>query len=221
MFPTLVTDWQTEKRVGSGPIGNGSSFDVANPIEAHLKTLAKLRDDHPVLSTGASNVLYAQNGLLVVQRVDLATGRSVIVAFNNGNANATAPLAADGSVVFGTGTLTNGRITVPPVSALVVAQSALPTGPKTTIKLTAKPDDLTSYFALTATAGTQPASVTFAIRRHGGTWQRVAIDDSAPYRGFLDPARFKRHEHVEGIAVARGVGGTVSVSQIATFAPNG
>ena len=35
MFPTQVSDWQTEPRVGSPPIGKGSSFDVtANPIEA-------------------------------------------------------------------------------------------------------------------------------------------------------------------------------------------
>jgi len=221
MFPTQVTDWQTEQRVGSGPIGNGSSFDVSNPIETHVKTLAKLRDDYPVLSTGASNVLYAQAALLVVQRVDLATGESAIVAFNNGNTNASTALAADGRVVFGAGTLANGRITVPPVSALVVAQSPLATAAKTTLTLRAKADDLTSYFALTATAGAQPASVTFAIRRAGGQWQRVAIDDSAPYRAFLDPARFKRHEQVQGIAVARGAGGTVSVSQIATFRPNG
>ena len=34
MFPTQVTDWQTEPRVGSPPIGTGSSFaDTENPIE--------------------------------------------------------------------------------------------------------------------------------------------------------------------------------------------
>jgi glycosidase len=221
MFPTQVADWQTEKRVGSGPIGKGSSFDVTSPIEAHLETLAKLRDDYPVLSTGASNILYAQNALLVVQRVDLATGQSAIVAFNNSDKSASTAVTAGGRVVFGTGTLANGRITVPPVSALVVAQSALGAAPKTAVALAAKPDALTAYFALTATPGAQPASVTFAIRRKGGAWQRVAIDDSAPYRAFLDPARFKKHEKVEGVAVARRAGGTVSVSQIAAFDPHG
>jgi glycosidase len=221
MFPTQITDWQTEQRVGSGPIGNGSSFDVANPIEDHLRKLAKLRDDYPVLSTGASDVLYAQGSLLVVQRVDIATGQSVVVAFNNGDTSASAAVAAAGQVVFGNGTVANGRVTVPPVSALVVAQQPLAAGGKTTVMLTARPDDLTAYYALTASAGAQPVSVTFAIRRAGGAWQRVAIDDSAPYRAFLDPTRFKKHEKVQGIAVAHGVGGTVSVSQIATFPPNG
>jgi hypothetical protein len=221
MFPTQVTDWQTEKRVGSGPIGKGSSFDVSSPIEAHLKALGRLRDDYPVLSTGASYVLYAQASLLVVQRVDVATGQAVVVAFNNGDTSASTALAAVGKVVFGTGTVVGGRITVPPVSALVLAQQPLAAGTKTPVKLSAKPDDLTAYFALTATAGSQPASVTFAIRRKGGAWQRLAIDDSAPYRAFLDPGRFKKHEKVDGVAVARGVGGTVSVSQIATFSPHG
>ena len=221
MFATQVTDWKTEPRVGSGPIGNGSSFDVTNPIEAHLRELAKLRDDYPVLSIGASNVLDAQNSLLVVQRVDIASGQSALVAFNNGDTAASAAVAAAGRVVFGTGTLQNGRITVPPLSAVVVAQQPLATGAKTAVTLAAKPDDLTAYFALTATAGAQPVSVAFAIRRAGGAWQRVAVDDSAPYRAFLDPTRFKRHEKVQGIAVARGVGGTVSVSHIATFTPNG
>ena len=30
MFPTQVPDWQTEQRVGSPPIGKGSSFDVTD-----------------------------------------------------------------------------------------------------------------------------------------------------------------------------------------------
>jgi hypothetical protein len=64
-------------------------------------------------------------------------------------------------------------------------------------------------------------SVAFAIRRHGGSWQRVAIDDSRPYRAFLVPGRFKKHEKVDAIAAVRTAGGTVSVSQIATIMPSG
>ena len=57
MFPTQVEDWQTEPRVGSPPIGNGSSFDVRdNPIELRLKQLAALRDSNPALATGPTIV---------------------------------------------------------------------------------------------------------------------------------------------------------------------
>jgi hypothetical protein len=64
-------------------------------------------------------------------------------------------------------------------------------------------------------------SVAFAIRRRGGSWQRVAIDDSAPYRAFLEPGRFKPHERIDAVAVARGLNGATSISQIATLRPNG
>jgi hypothetical protein len=48
----------------------------------------------------------------------------------------------------------------------------------------------------------------------------VAIDDSAPYRAFLEPARFQKHERVRGVAVARGTDGSVAVSPVVTFQPN-
>ena len=54
MFPTQVAEWKTQERVGSPPIGSGSSFDVTNPIEGELRSLGALRDSHPALSTGAT-----------------------------------------------------------------------------------------------------------------------------------------------------------------------
>ena len=63
-------------------------------------------------------------------------------------------------------------------------------------------------------------SVAFAIRRHGGGWQRVAIDDSAPYHAYLEPGRFAKHERIDGIAVARGTDGTVRRSKVVSFTPN-
>jgi hypothetical protein len=115
MFPTQVSDWQTESRVGSPPIGKGSSFDVTdNPIELQLKQLSAVRDAYPA-----------------------------------------------------------------------------------------------------------PVSVTFALRRKGGTWQRLAIDDSAPYRAFVDPGLYPKHERIDAVAVAHALDGRVSVSPVTTFAANG
>jgi len=45
------------------------------------------------------------------------------------------------------------------------------------------------------------------------------VDASAPYRGFLDPSRFKKGETVDGVAVARGLDGTVAVSSVVPFKP--
>jgi hypothetical protein len=119
-------------------------------------------------------------------------------------------------------------IDLPPLSSFV----AVPAGAVQTEKigqptLKARPDSLTSYYLLwaafnggSATQARQAASIAFAIRRRGGAWQRVAVDDSLPYRAFLTPNRFKKHETVEGVAVARGLDGTIAMSQIASFMPN-
>src|SRR4051794_35321416 len=227
MFATQVADWQTQPRVGSPPIGKGSSFAVsANPIQAQLRTLAALRDAHPELSTGASVVRYAKNGVLVVSRIDLATRREVVVGFNNGPAAArvtvaTATPGAAWSVVFGSGTAAGGlTLTIPSVSAVAAAPSAsLPATPVTRPTLSGKPDELTALYLLAANVRGGPASVTFAIRARGGAWRRVAIDDSAQYRAFLEPRRFAKGERVEAVAVARGANGSVAVSKGVSVRP--
>ncbi|MFL5961554.1 MAG: alpha-amylase family glycosyl hydrolase [Gaiellaceae bacterium] len=229
MFPTQVSAWQTETRVGSASIGKGSAFDVAdNPLGVQMKSLAAVRDAHPELSTGASVVRAAKDAVLVVSRLDLATGREIVTAFNNGTTASTVRIqtsspSAVWSIAFGSGAASgNLTLTIPPVSALVaVPSTAMPKVAPPKPILTARTDDLTSYYRLgVAGTGTALVSVAFAIRRRGGAWQRVAIDDSLPYRAFLSPTRFKKHEALEGVAVARGLDGTISISQIASFVPN-
>jgi hypothetical protein len=226
MFPTQVSDWKTEARVGGPPIGNGSSFDVSSPLEPFLTQLAALRDAHPELSTGASVIRYAKDAVLVVSRIDETTGREVVTAFNNGGTAATVTVqtatpGATWSVAFGTGTASgNLTLTIPPASALLaVPSSAMPQAAPQAPVLKAAPDALTDYELLSASVAGEPVSVWFAIRRPGGSWQKVSVDDSAPYRGFVDPLSFKKGQKVDAVAVARGLDGTVSVSKVVTFTP--
>ena len=211
MFPTRVSDWQTQARVGGPPIGTGSSLGIVdNPIETHLEELAALRDQHPALATGSSVIRYAKGGVLVVSRIDLAAGKEDVVGFNNGATRAVVDAyTSDGKI----------GMAIDPVS-FAMAEITIPRFPPSAPKLQAGDDSLTSYYRLSASDGRAPASVAFAIRRAGGSWQRVAIDDSEPYRAFLDPGRFKKHERVEGMAVARGTNGTTAVSKVVTFVPN-
>jgi hypothetical protein len=226
MFPTQVPEWQNEARVGGAPVGNGSSFDVQSPLEPFLTRLAALRDAHPELSTGASVIRYAKDAVLVVSRIDAATGRESVVAFNSGNTPATVSVqtatpGAAWSVAYGAGTASGGlTLTLPPVSALLaVPSTAMPRAKPATPVLKVAPDALTDYEALTATAAGEPVSVWFAIRRRGGSWQKVAVDDSAPYRGFVDPRSFEKGRKVDAVAVARGLDGSVAVSRVVTFTP--
>jgi glycosidase len=230
MFPTQVKAWQTEPRVGGPPIGTGSSLGITtNPLEAQLATLSKLRDTFPALSTGASVVRYAQNAVLVVSRIDATTGKELVTAFNNGDTAvkvtvSTATPGAQWTVAYGPGTAASGAaltLTLPPVSALLAVPSAgIPQAAPGVPKLTAAEDALSSYDALQATVSGPPVSVTFALSRHGGPWRRLAIDDSAPYRAFVDPGTFAKRERIRVVAVARSLAGQTAVSKVVTLTPH-
>jgi glycosidase len=226
MFPTQVSDWQTETRVGGPPIGKGSSFDVQSPLQAHFTLLGQLRDTYPELSAGASVVRRASGAVLVVSRIDTATNRELVVAFNNGTTTqkvtvATATPTAAWKVVYGSGTASgNLTLSIPPTSAMLLVPAAgLPAAAPAPPVLTAKADALTDYELLAASVAGPPVSVTFATRRKGRGWVRLAVDDSAPYRGFVDPLRFRKREHVDAVAVARSVDGRVAVSKVVSFIP--
>jgi glycosidase len=232
LFPTQVKEWQAAPRVGGPPVGTSNPLAIADdPIQAQLTRLSALRDAYPALSTGASVVRYAQGTALVVSRVDLAAGGEVVAAFNGGSTPRTVTVqtgtpATSWTVVFGSGAAsaagTKLTLTIPPVSALLAVPAAglaatAPAAPA----LTAGPDDLSGLETLRAAEpGAAPVSVAFAIRRGAGAWQRVAIDDSAPYRAFLEPGRFRKGERVQAVAVARGVGGGVALSRVIAVTPN-
>jgi hypothetical protein len=63
-------------------------------------------------------------------------------------------------------------------------------------------------------AAAQPLNVAFAVKRAGSGWRRVAVDDSPPYRAFLDPSAYRRNETVHVVAVARALDGTTAVSAV-------
>ena len=121
-------------------------------------------------------------------------------------------------------TAANGRVTLrlAPLSALLYrADSELPRRGAVRLTLRAASDLYTNLVRLTATPGTvDPLSVTFAVRRAGAkTWSRLAVDDGAPYRAFLDPRRYKRGESVSFVAIARASDGSVSTSAVQTSRP--
>ena len=230
MFPTQVQEWQTEDRVGAPPIGTGSSFDVTNhPIELELKKLGALRDAHPALSTGPSLVRYASGRVLVVSRVDVAAKREYVAALNAGTTTEavivpTSTPSTTWSALLGSATGTTDAsgtlaIALPPLSAVLLRANAdLPVAPAQRPTLRVSGDDLSNMWQVAATVkGTAPVSVAFGVKRAKGKWQRLAIDDTPPYRAFLDPAKYRRNEKVQLVAVERALDGSTALSSVATF----
>jgi glycosidase len=234
MFPTQVAEWRTEERVGSAPIGAGSSFDaVSHPISERLRALGSLRAAHPALSTGGTFVRYANDGVLAVSRVDREARREYLAVFNASEqpVSVTIPTATPSSAwtqllgpatALSTDATGRAALRVPPLSSLLYRAAAdLPRRGAARLTLRAGGDLYTNLLRLTATHATaDPLAVTFAMRRAGAeAWKRLASDDGAPYRAFVDPRSFKRGERVSLVAIARASDGTVSASRVLTVQP--
>ena len=233
LFPTQVTAWQSEERIGSGPIGTGSSFDVVgHPIAERLRVLGGLRASHPVLSTGATIVRRATRTVLATSRIDAAGRREYLALVNAGGSAAritisTATPQSEWTRLFGTTTPASSTrtgsltLTIPPYSsALLEATRQIPAARPPRPALTVARDSLSDLVRVSATAGARPVSVAFAIRRgNAARWTRIAADDSPPYRTFLDPAKFNRREHVYVVAIARSLDGRTAVSTVRSFVP--
>jgi glycosidase len=56
MFPTLVSYWQDEKRIGSNPIGTRSAFDVQNPLEDQITAMQAIIKANPALRSGTQQI---------------------------------------------------------------------------------------------------------------------------------------------------------------------
>ena len=232
MFPTQVEEWQTQDRVGSPPIGTGSSFAVTNnPIELLLPQLSQLRANNPALEYGATIIRYAHQSVLATSRIDATAKREYLVVTNAGTSPATitvqtATPSSSWNVLFGSSSApTSGAsgkltVTVPALGALLLeAAQPIPVSAPAQPQLKVAPDYYTNLVAVKAKeTGHQPLTVAFAMRRVGTSkWLRLDVDDSPPYEGFLEPGVVKKGERVQLVAIARNLKGQTSVSPVVTY----
>lgn len=201
MFPTQVAQWQQEERIGTPPVGTGSSFDESTATEARLAELAALRAKHPALATGAMIPRYGKDSVFAASRIDGQDLREYVVAFNSADAEATAlvptstPNSSWSPLLGGSPARSDGAglvsVTVPARSSLVlqaVARLPQPAAPSISVRM--GKDFVTGRYRLTATVpGSDPSTVTFVMRRPGGAWRVIGTDDARPFRVFVPPAK--------------------------------
>jgi hypothetical protein len=103
-------------------------------------------------------------------------------------------------------------------TVLLRANAQIPVAAPTAPALRFGRDDLSSLYRLTAVVkGGAPVSVAFGYRSAGGAWRRIAIDDTPPYRAFVEPQQLRRRERVQFVAVVRSLDGRTAVSQVVRF----
>ncbi|NDI15195.1 MAG: hypothetical protein EBY88_02910 [Actinobacteria bacterium] len=228
LFATQVSAWQTQERVGSAPIGAGSSFDVKNhPVGQHLRELAALRKQWSVLWRGATLPRDRNDGAMAISRFDMADQREYVTIFNNSTESrllefATSTPSATFTAVWGGVESTNSdadgfvSVEVPPLSAAILrAEAKFPLAKQPPV-VSAAPDDFSELWLLSAETSESPQEVSFLID-NGTGWRRVAVDDSFPYRAFVDPNALPTGSTSRIVAVSRFADGTLVPSGIATF----
>jgi hypothetical protein len=181
---------------------------------------------------GSTTVRHAKGGVLVVSRIDARTRREVVAAFNNGTAPVrvtvrTATPSSSWHALLGGGVARSDArgwvgLQIPAIGAVLFAASErVPLADDAPApRLTVGPDDFTELTRLRARVpGTTPVSIAFAVKREGEGWTRLAVDDSPPFRAYVDPRRFARGKRVEVLAVARTLDGKTALSNVSAFVP--
>ena len=112
-------------------------------------------------------------------------------------------------------------LALPPLSALLLrADRDIPVSPPARPSLAVARDNLSNLVRASVGAPRSPVIVSFAVRRaKGKAWERLGVDDSPPYRAFLDPARYGRGERVWIVAIARARDGATATSKLVPFTP--
>ena len=84
MFASQVAVYNAEPLVGTRHTTATDSFDTSHPLYAAIAELARLRREQPALREGRQILRSAgkRPGLFAVSRIDPATGRELLVAFN-------------------------------------------------------------------------------------------------------------------------------------------
>ena len=240
MFPTQVTEWQKEVRIGGAPIGNMSAFNILNPIETSLSELQKLAEKYPALRSGTQQLRYAIDGAFAVSRY--LDKEEFLVAFNGRDADTklNLPVSTNDSkwsIISGKANdvVASGKtisLTLPARSWVVLkADSQFAPTTKLAITLNKPVIDIRTYeqyVALTASVpGSDFTEVTFAVRIKGKTWTTVGTSDrrilgvtgfkDGLYRVYLHQDNYKKGTNLEIVAVAVNANGEKVASGIQSY----
>ena len=228
LFPTQVTSWQNQERVGSKPIGTGSSFDVVgHPVGEHLRELARLRRSVPVLWRGATLPRVRDSGAMAISRFDMAEQVEYLTLFNNSLQEVTlaVPTSSPNALFESVWGRVNGAkadaagevaLKIPALSAAVLRADSRFVLEKSAPEISVGEDDFSDLWLVSAETSASPQEVSFMVD-DGSGWRRIAVDDSAPYRGFISRESFADGATVRVAAVSRFADGSLSRSTFVSF----
>jgi len=220
MFETKISDWKSEARVGSDPVGDGNSFtESANhPLAIYLGELAKLRTSYPALANGQMQIRSATGNTLVLSKYDPVEKIEYLVAFNNSKQPSKVTVSTSSTAkwksLLGGSTFSNKgasvTLTVPAFDAVVLQSSAVMVPAKIVVSaLKTRMDFLTGMLEVSAPLKSPGLSrVEFSVKAAGSTkWVNAGTDFNSPYRVYLSPTDYKYGSKVSIRATAFNIKG--------------
>jgi hypothetical protein len=242
MFPTKVPYWQDEKRLGSGPIGTRSAFDVVNPLEDQITAMQAIIKANPALRSGTQQIRHAKAGLFAVTRY--LNGQEYAVVFNTGNTAQeikfnVSTSGSKWSPILGaalSSSVSGANLTVRIGGAnYVVLKAATKFKAKVApaITLNAPRADFTmdDFLELSSTVkGDEYNQVTFLVRTAGKSWVNVGTSDrrtvkgdtaaAGLYRVFIDPEKYPTGTNLEIVSILKNAANKTAVSKIVKYKIN-
>jgi len=200
---------------------------TAHPVGEHLRELARLRRENPVLWRGATLPRERGDGAMAISRFDLADRREFLVLSNNSRDAVTLDVPTSspgasfeplwGEVAKATSSADGFvTLTIPALSAAVMRADTQYELVKSAPVIAVAEDDFSDLWLISAETSESPQEVSFMID-DGSGWRRLSVDDSAQYRGFVSPESLAPGASARVVAVSRFADGTLLRSTVVTF----
>ena len=208
LFPTQVTDWQSQNRIGTPSIAGASSFETTNPLQDTIQSLTQLRKTYPVFSTGSQVIRYAGDGIFIFSRFDAKDGHEYVAAFNSATSGgsywlpgATISLGTHRTTwtrLLGAGqvksvTSTKEKISIAPGTwGVFKATQKVKSDPKISISLSKPTSDSSDHSQLklvSRTSNSAFSSVEFFARAKGKSWFSLGTDSSPTFSNDSDASQ--------------------------------
>jgi glycosidase len=239
MFATKVPYWQDENRIGSGPIGTRSSFNLQNPLEDQITEMQAIIKANPALRSGTQQIRHAKAGVFAVTRY--LNGQEYAVVFNVGNTAQEVKfnVSTTGSKwrpILGTAVssaVSGANLTVKVgATNYVVLKAATKFKAKLALAVTMNSprSDFTmdDFIELSSRVkGDEYNQVTFLVRSAGKSWVNVGTSDrrtvkgdtaaAGLYRVFIDPEKYPNGANLEIVSIVKNAANKTAVSKIVKY----
>ena len=239
MFPTLVSYWQDEKRIGSTPIGIRSAFNLQNPLEDQITDMQAIITANPALRSGTQQIRHAKDGVFAVTRY--LNGQEYAAVFNAGNTaqeikfnvstsgSKWSPILgaalASGASGSNLSVRVGGNSYVVLKAGTKFKAKLAPAVTLNTPRLDFTVDDLLEISS--SVKGDEYNQVTFLVRSAGKNWVNVGTSDHRTFKGetaaaglyrvFIDPEKYPNGTNLEIVSVVKNAANKTAVSKIIKY----